>query len=109
MFFKHFASKNQLPGLSVNGTLVENGLGNLLKFGLRQPASLLKMSISYAESKHSVERFWVIYLNSEVLLVSSYTEFLQKFFSLMSTSSETKRALMIHCASCCKICYFDTL
>ena len=26
MFFKHFASKNQLPGLSVNGTLVENGL-----------------------------------------------------------------------------------
>ena len=26
VFFKHFASKNQLPGLSVNGTLVENGL-----------------------------------------------------------------------------------
>ena len=26
MFFKHFAIKNQLPGLSVNGTLVENGL-----------------------------------------------------------------------------------
>ena len=26
MFFKHFASKNQLPGLSINGTLVENGL-----------------------------------------------------------------------------------
>ena len=24
--FKHFASKNQLSGLSVNGTLVENGL-----------------------------------------------------------------------------------
>ena len=28
VFFKHFASKNQLPGLSVNGTLVENGLIN---------------------------------------------------------------------------------
>ena len=26
MFFKHFASKDQLPGLSVSGTLVENGL-----------------------------------------------------------------------------------
>ena len=26
MVFKHFASKNQLPGLCVNGTLVENGL-----------------------------------------------------------------------------------
>ena len=26
MFSKHFASKNQLPGLSINGTLVENGL-----------------------------------------------------------------------------------
>ena len=25
----HFASKNQLPGLSVCGTLVENGLMNL--------------------------------------------------------------------------------
>ena len=30
MFFKHFASKNQLPGLSVSGTLVENGLIKLL-------------------------------------------------------------------------------
>ena len=26
VFFKHFASKHQLPGLSVSGTLVENGL-----------------------------------------------------------------------------------
>ena len=26
MFFKHFASKNQPPGLSLSGTLVENGL-----------------------------------------------------------------------------------
>ena len=31
MFFKHFASKNQLPGLSVSGTLVENGLIVLFK------------------------------------------------------------------------------
>ena len=27
-FFKHFAIKNQLPGLSVNGTLVRNELKN---------------------------------------------------------------------------------
>ena len=26
VFFKHFANKNQLPGLSVNGTLVKNWL-----------------------------------------------------------------------------------
>ena len=28
MFFKHFASKNQLPGFYINETLVENGLNN---------------------------------------------------------------------------------
>ena len=28
VFFKNFASKNQLPGLSVNGTLIKNGLKN---------------------------------------------------------------------------------
>ena len=26
VFFKHFASKNQLPGLSMSETLIENGL-----------------------------------------------------------------------------------
>ena len=26
VFFKHFASKNQLPGIYINGTLVENSL-----------------------------------------------------------------------------------
>ena len=26
VFFKHFASKNQLPGLAISGTLVENEL-----------------------------------------------------------------------------------
>ena len=30
MFFKHFASKNQLPGFYISGTFVENGLINLL-------------------------------------------------------------------------------
>ena len=30
VFFKHFASKNQLPGFSVSGTLVENGLKYLV-------------------------------------------------------------------------------
>ena len=34
MFFKHFASKNQLPGSSISGTLVEYGLNNILQ--LRQ-------------------------------------------------------------------------
>ena len=30
MFFKHFASKNQLPDFYISGTLVENGL-NMMK------------------------------------------------------------------------------
>ena len=30
LFFKHFASKSQLPGLSVSGTLAENGLTSML-------------------------------------------------------------------------------
>ena len=29
LFFKHFASKNQLPGLSVSGTFVENELKSI--------------------------------------------------------------------------------
>ena len=33
--FKHFASKNQLSGLSVSGTLIENGLKAV-------PASLIQ-------------------------------------------------------------------
>ena len=32
MFFKHFASKNQLPVFFVSGTLVEHGLINSLNF-----------------------------------------------------------------------------
>ena len=31
VFFKHFASKIQLPGLPVSGTLVENGLDTLVQ------------------------------------------------------------------------------
>ena len=30
VFFKHFASKNQLPGLSLSGTLVEIGLSRFV-------------------------------------------------------------------------------
>ena len=34
---KHFASKNQLPGLSVNGTLAENGIipDRTRKYGIK--------------------------------------------------------------------------
>ena len=31
MFFKHFTSKNQLPGLSIGLTWVENGLSKLIE------------------------------------------------------------------------------
>ena len=32
VFFKHFASKNQLPGFYISGTLVENGINIWSKF-----------------------------------------------------------------------------
>ena len=32
MFFKHFGSKNQLPGFYISRTLVENGLIKIVKF-----------------------------------------------------------------------------
>ena len=41
--FKHFASKKQLPGLSVSGTLVENGLMGACPFEVLQNI-LLKIS-----------------------------------------------------------------
>ena len=31
VFLKHFASKNQLPGLSISGTVVEEGLISICK------------------------------------------------------------------------------
>ena len=32
MFFKHFASKNQLRGFYISGTFVENGLRTFIAF-----------------------------------------------------------------------------
>ena len=32
VFFKYFASKNQLPGFSISGTLVENELNTFVIF-----------------------------------------------------------------------------
>ena len=32
MSFKHFASKNQLPGFYISGTLAENGLMYRMKY-----------------------------------------------------------------------------
>ena len=39
MFFKHFASKNQLPGFYISGTLVENGLNKTFHSSLTTPVS----------------------------------------------------------------------
>ena len=44
MFFKHFASKNQLLDLSINGTLVENGLREKFSF------SLYELHITYTDT-----------------------------------------------------------
>ena len=50
MFCKRFPSKNQLPGLSVNGTLVENGL----------------RKVGFNDSKHDFIKF-----ESKVHLINS--------------------------------------
>ena len=42
MFFKYFASKNQLPGLSTIGTLVENGSKYGLQILIKAPHSATK-------------------------------------------------------------------
>ena len=40
VFFKHFASKNQLPGFYINGTLVENGLKKTCQQSFLQPIQI---------------------------------------------------------------------
>ena len=39
VFLKHFTSKNKLPGLSVSGTLIENGLKRRRNNSEKQPCS----------------------------------------------------------------------
>ena len=45
MFFKHFASRNQLPGFYISGTLVENGLIKV-NFELRISKINLKLKMN---------------------------------------------------------------
>ena len=44
-FFKHFASKNQLPGFYISGTLVENGLEEV---AYQSFALYLRMTLCHA-------------------------------------------------------------
>ena len=48
-FFKHFVSKNQLPGLSISGTLGENGLR--LKLESRHLKVMVKCELSTLANK----------------------------------------------------------
>ena len=41
VLFKHFASKNQLPGLSISGTLVEIGLKKLVLMSLKTDLTII--------------------------------------------------------------------
>ena len=50
-FFKHFPSKNQLAGLSINGTLVENGLNVIFRFFIR---AIFPVSFSAFSSQCSI-------------------------------------------------------
>ena len=52
MFFKHFASENQLPGLSLSGILVENGS---MKFDCRNKDSQWNVLLQMYSSKLCVE------------------------------------------------------
>ena len=63
VFFKHFACKNQLPGLSVSGTLVKNGLNlrfltkSVYAWKYRNPLSAYTTKYSNNLSATAVELF----------------------------------------------------
>ena len=42
MFFKHFASKNQVPGIYVSETLVENGLKSIIPLLVNGKSDIIK-------------------------------------------------------------------
>ena len=50
MFFKHFASKNQLPGFHISGTMVENGL-TILKV-MRSATDREKFATIFSETSN---------------------------------------------------------
>ena len=54
-FFKHFASKNQVPGLSVSGTLFENGL---IRNCPKEIVDVAITSVSIFYERANSEKFW---------------------------------------------------
>ena len=68
MFFKKFASKNQLPGLSISGTLVENGLKSDMDSG----CILLNINlIPIGEILTKTFPVWVFYVIEKVCVLKS--------------------------------------
>ena len=58
VFFKYFASKNQLPGFYIGGTLVENGL--IREFGIVLPILNMSGSSQFAFFPIAL-KFWSSY------------------------------------------------
>ena len=71
MFFKHFAIKNQLPGLSITETLVENGFTGKIQF----PSNLLFLIIRTFDLRISRHVRWQLksYRWDATILFSFYS------------------------------------
>ena len=76
MFFKLFTGENQLPGLSVSGTFVGNGLivlAILLAFGM---SVTVAYSNELANSLHSYNISDMVYVTTQLIYSNSIHEFL---------------------------------
>ena len=63
MFFKHFASKNYLPGFYISGTFVENGLKYNLRFlyFMEKSCFILKIfDFFYSKPFYEFQKLWLM-------------------------------------------------
>ena len=85
VFFKHFDSKNQLPGLSIIGTLVENGLNN---FPTKQVIANKKKNLSQCFLFRSNEKLHLHYCTALNLLILTDKQFLEITVIFILSSEE---------------------
>ena len=82
--FKHFASKNQLPGLSIYGTLVEN------KLIYRQPIYFRQLSLWTSNIWHNIESWYI-------LLETFNFSFFYSNWSKPQVLHDQYKTVLIHC------------
>ena len=90
MFFKRFFSKNQLPGLSISGTLAENGLR--LKLESRHLKVTVKCELSTLANKTETmpPNLWKT-VNAQREHVNENVELLQQNISYLQKELKLKK------------------